>query len=472
MFMKNIIVLFLFILLPITVLSQKVYVEVIKSENVALSEWSIFNDQNLPAFAGKEYFRDDSISFTLEANKRYFLQLSVYGVYNPDTTMYSLKLNGETVLLIPSEIKPGDYSYPFFTGTKNEPVKITGGTNAVISDFPWQVYYVSGDLLCGGSIISENWVITAAHCTRNNDGTSISPSVMTIKAGATNPYNNLEGQKYNISDVIVHEDYNNTTLENDIALLKLAEPINIANAIPIKLINSDDVASGATDPGVMSWVTGWGLTRVRPEIYPTTLQKVQLPVISNTQASVVWGTIPESDIMAGYLNGNKDACNGDSGGPLVVPVSDEYKLAGIVSWGSDNCNTYGGYSRVSDFETWIRTKTGIEKEFKPPVPFGDTLVCQGNGIGQYSIEPITGATNYEWILLPAEAGIITSDSQNASIQWNSGYVGLSTVKIRVTIGTRLSEWSKLNVRIVKNTTIKSQSADTVLCAEQPVSLND
>jgi hypothetical protein len=403
--MKNFILIFLFILLPFAAVSQKVAVEVIKVADVALSEWQVLDEQNNQAFSGNEYFKDDSVFFTLEANKRYFLKISIIEIHNPDTTLYTLNLNEEAILLIPSNIKPGDYSFPFFTGIKSEEVKITGGTNAVISDFPWQVYFVSGDLLCGGSIISENWVVTAAHCTKNDDGTTISPSVMSVKAGATNPYNASEGKKYNISGVIVHENYNSITLENDIALLKVAEPINIANTSPIKLINSDDVASGATDPGVMSWVTGWGLTRVRPEVFPTILQKVQLPIVSNSQASVAWSSIPESDIMAGYLNGNKDACSGDSGGPLVVPVSDEYKLAGIVSWGSSNCNTYGGYTRVSDFETWIRTNTGIEKEYKPPAPQGDTLICQGNETSQYYIEPIIGATNYEWILLPAGAGL-------------------------------------------------------------------
>ena len=66
------------------------------------------------------------------------------------------------------------------------------------------------------------------------------------------------------------------------------------------------------------------------------------------------------DLMAGYQNGNKDACNGDSGGPLVVPVFGEYKVAGIVSWGSTQCSTYGAYTRVSDFLQWIRSKTGLQ----------------------------------------------------------------------------------------------------------------
>ena len=111
--------------------------------------------------------------------------------------------------------------------------------------------------------------------------------------------------------------------------------------------------AGAIVPGVMSWVTGYGLTMISPPTVPTQLQKVQLPIVSNATASVVWPDIASTDLMAGYRNGNKDACSGDSGGPLVVPVDGEYKLAGMVSWGSSKCNTYGAYTRVSDFESWI-----------------------------------------------------------------------------------------------------------------------
>lgn len=221
----------------------------------------------------------------------------------------------------------------------------------------------------------------------------------------------------------------------------------------------------------MSWVTGWGLTHVNPNVFPTSLQKVQLPVVSNAQASTVWSTIPSTDIMAGYLNGNKDACNGDSGGPLVVPVLGEYKLAGIVSWGSQNCNTYGAYTRVSAFETWIRTKTGIAKDYKPPSLVGDSIICQGTESSEYSIGTIQGVTAYEWKLLPTSAGVISGNSGNAFVLWNISYAGSVNVIIRVTIDNKVSDWSRLNVKVVQNTILLSQSVDTALCAGQPINLS-
>ena len=389
----------------------------------------------------------------------------------PDTTLLILYLNGEPLLNIRSDVGSGDHLFPFFTGTKTINAKITGGTDAFISDFPWQVYYISGNFRCGGSIISGKWILTAAHCTKDDTGGAIPASSMFVRVGLNNPSNASDGKTYAVSEVIVHAGYNDQTLLNDIALLKLTDSINFPNAKPIKLITSSDVSEGATVPGVLAWVTGWGLTHVNPNVIPTALQKVQLPIVTIAQASTVWGSIPSTDLMAGFLNGNKDACNGDSGGPLVVPVLGEYKLAGIVSWGSANCNTYGAYTAVSMMEDWIRTNTGIAKEFVPPVPVGSSIVCQGTESSQYSVTPVPGAASYEWKVLPASAGIISGNSFNASILWDQSYTGPVNIIVRVTINNVVSDWSRLDANVVLNTALLSQSADTVICARQPVTLS-
>jgi hypothetical protein len=451
-------------------MAQKVSVEAIKTEKAALIQWQILDAQYHLVFSANEYLRNDSVNFGLEANKRYLLQISVDKIYIPDTTLFSLRVNGEPIMMINSDIQPGDHFFPFFTGVQDRQAKITGGSDALISDFPWQVYYISGNTRCGGTIISENWILTAAHCATISTGNVVPISQMSIKVGANNPTSSLEGKKYNVSKVIVHEGYNSQTLENDIALLKLTEPINFTNAVPIELISKDDSISGATDPGVMSWLTGWGLTNVNPYTYPTRLQKVQLPLISNLQAATVWASIPKSDIMAGYLNGNKDACMGDSGGPLVVPVSGGYKLAGIVSWGSTKCDTYGAYTRVSSFENWIETNTGIQIGYKPPSPQGDTLICEGEESSNYSIMQLPTASAYEWKVMPENAGIISGNSENATVIWNPGYDGLVTIMLRVTIDNKVSDWSNLNVKVIKKTKMLRQSGDTEICAGQPINL--
>jgi hypothetical protein len=217
-------------------------------------------------------------------------------------------------------------------------------------------------------------------------------------------------------------------------------------------------------------VTGWGLTTVNPKVFPTKLQKVQLPIISIAQASTVWQSIPSTDLMAGYKNGNKDACSGDSGGPLVVPVVDEYRLAGIVSWGSPQCNTYGAYTEISQFESWIRQHTGIQALRKPPVPAGDTLICQGQATERFSVGSTAGISGFEWRLLPSSAGSVSGTATSATVVWNTSFTGLTTLAYRFTINGENSDWSRLRIRVEKNTRLLRQSADTTLCEGQPITL--
>ena len=462
--MKRYLFIFLLFLFSISVLSQKVTIEVFQSKNPGLTAWQILDNHNQIIFSGTEYLKFDSVIFGLEANRFYYLKVSVSDKIDPNTNFLSLILNNEPILYIKSDIGQGDHLFPFFTGIKAINAKITGGVSTVISDFPWQVYFISGNFRCGGSIIGNRWVVTAAHCTKDNSGAAIPASSMSVVVGVNNPSNPLEGKTYQVSQAIVNSGYNDQTLINDIALLKLVDTINFANAKPIKLVNANDVAEGAILPGVMSWVTGWGYIQVNPNVLPTSLQKVQLPIISLAQAETVWGsTIPATDLMAGYLNGNKDACNGDSGGPLVVPVLGEYKLAGIVSWGSQNCDTYGAYTRVSDFIDWIKTNTELPIDFRPAEPRGDSIICQGTESSQYSVPVVAGATVYEWALYPASAGIITGNSQNSSVIWNPAFTGSVNVILRVTVNGKVSDWSRLGVNLALNTRLLTQSADTALC---------
>jgi hypothetical protein len=463
--MKRFLFISLLFLNTVTALSQKVTMQVLQTKNSGLTSWQIIDNQNTTVFPGNNYFQNDSVSFSLEADRYYFLKISVAGINNPDTSLYSVLLNGEPILFIKSDIGPGDHLFPFFTGIRSISAKITGGTNAVISDFPWQVYYISGNFRCGGSIINGNWILTAGHCTQTDIGTPIPASSMFVKVGANNPANALEGKTYAVSQVIVNERFiNQNPPVYDIALLRLKDTINFLNATPINLISAADVKAGATVPGIMSWVTGWGLTHVSPDVLPSSLQKVQLPVVTNAQASTVWDFIPSTDIMAGFLNGNKDACSGDSGGPLVVPVAGEYKLAGIVSWGSPNCNTYGAYTRVSDFEKWILKNTGL-------APVGDSIVCYGVQSSQYSIAPVPGAASYAWRLLPAGAGIISGNGRNATVLWNSAFTGKATLVVSANINNKISDWHRLYIEVAPVTKLLSQSMDTVICAGRPVTLN-
>jgi secreted trypsin-like serine protease len=470
--MKRFIFIFLLYLISFSVLAQKVNIQLLKTGNPGLSSWQIVDNQNSIIISGSDYLLSDTAAFSLEPNRRYFLKITVSKDPDPNNSLCTLILNGEPLLFIKSDVGAGDHLFPFFTGVKPLNAKIVGGSSTLISSFPWQVYYISGNYRCGGSILSGKWIVTAAHCTKDDSGNPTPASQMFVQVGANNPVNNPnDGKTYAVSQVIVNEGFDSQTLLNDIALLELTDSINFPNAVPIKIVTTDDVDAGAIDPGVMAWITGWGLTHVSPEILPSSLQEVLLPIVSDAQASTVWNSIPATDIMAGYLNGNKDACNGDSGGPLVVPVLGEYKLAGLVSWGSTNCNTYGAYTNVSDFESWIEKNTGIVYNFKPPPPVGDSIICQGTESSQYTIGTVAGATNYEWNLLPSNAGVITGNAGNASVIWNIAYTGPVNVIVRITVNDTVSDWSRLDGNVVLNTKLISQSHDTAICAAKPVILS-
>ncbi len=114
--MKRIVFFSLLVLIPGVAMSQKVTVQVIKAQNEVRSEWQILDEKYNIVFPGNEYFRSDTVTFTLDANKRYFLQISVSGTSDLTTTLYTLILNGEPIILVKSEIGPGDHFFPFFTG--------------------------------------------------------------------------------------------------------------------------------------------------------------------------------------------------------------------------------------------------------------------------------------------------------------------------------------------------------------------
>ena len=458
-------------LIPLSALPQKVAVQLTRTVNTSVAEWQILDENLISVISAKDYPAVDTVAFSLEAGKRYFLLISISEINNSDLSLFSLLVNDEPIMLVDPDIGTGDHYLPFFTGVKADgDAKITGGTNADISSFPWMVFIEAGDFTCGGSIIDNRWILTAAHCTRDDYNVRIPASSFDIVVGANNPRNPLQGKTYKVSEVIAHESFDISTLENDIALLKLTLPVDFPNAVPIKLIASLDVAAGATAPGVMSWVTGYGITSVDPVIYPSTLQKVQLPIVSNSQASSVWPDIPATDMMAGYHDGNKDACIGDSGGPLVVPVAGEYKLAGLVSWGSGDCDTYGAYTRLSLFETWITSKTGIEITFTAPVPQGETVVCSGTSRSEYRAASVAGATSYNWSMLPEEAGVISGSFENATVSWSPDYTGPVRITLLVDRNGDVSYPSGLDVNVAKLTRLISQPADSVMCAEKPVDL--
>jgi hypothetical protein len=287
-----------FFIIPVT--AQKVTINLNRSEESSMTFWHILDEDGLEVISANNYMNEDSLSFSLTANNLFSLRIIVTEPVVPSPLNYTLGINGEDILRINEQLPTGEHEFKFFTGLKTPVSKIVGGSNASIADFPWQVYFKTGKYVCGATIIAPEWVITAAHCTVDENNNQVPIAGMTIVAGSATPLIPDIGKTYQISQVIAHEEYNRLSFENDIALLKLSEPINIATASPIKLISTVDVNDGCTAPGVMSLVTGWGYVSVAPPTAARTLQKALLPIVSNDQASLVCEVIPRKYLMAGY----------------------------------------------------------------------------------------------------------------------------------------------------------------------------
>ncbi|XP_072273024.1 uncharacterized protein [Pyxicephalus adspersus] len=261
------------------------------------------------------------------------------------------------------ERAPGTVKAAIECGKPQVANRIMGGQNAQVGKWPWQVsLQLSGRHFCGGSLISESWVVSAAHCIIS----SVTTSTLTVCLGCYQlSYANSQQIYVGVKTIIKNPRFTSIGSLGDISLIQLKTPINYTDYIlPVCLPTANvDFPSGQ-----YCWVTGWGTIMSGVNLpSPKTLQEAQIPLIDTETCdylyhinSAVSSSTPQilSDmICAGYRSGGVDSCQGDSGGPLVCSHDGQWFLAGLVSWG-EGCgkvNRPGVYTRLTTYQDWIVT---------------------------------------------------------------------------------------------------------------------
>ncbi|KAI8521868.1 hypothetical protein Bbelb_016220 [Branchiostoma belcheri] len=243
--------------------------------------------------------------------------------------------------------------------------RVVGGTEAEPGSWPWQVSLRPVDdetwHFCGGSIINEDWVVTAAHCV---DG-DYKPLVVVGEHSRTDPADDPERAVVATAKTINHPGFVWWTMVNDIALLKLASPLTFSDRVsPVCLSDTSMV----TSPTTFCTITGWGTMAEGGDCCPNKLQQADVPIVEDDHCENTYQRLfrqslglvprmrPAKHICAGYTEGGVDSCQGDSGGPLTCQAPDgTYYQAGVVSYG-EGCGQEdipGVYTEVSSVYEWI-----------------------------------------------------------------------------------------------------------------------
>lgn len=228
--------------------------------------------------------------------------------------------------------------------------RIIGGSAVAEGSYPWIVnLQEDGDFICGGSLIADHWVLTAAHCV-----THASAEHYTLRLGVRDLSKSDQGEMRIVDKIIVHPDFSYDTLQNDVALLRFSKSISIS---PVTLMNTS--AFNDLQTGQALLVAGWGSADTAGNIYPSILQRAAVPLINHAQCIAEYADVDVNitDKMVCAGGETTDSCFGDSGSPLFQETdAGDIQQVGVVSFGaSETCadGFPGIYSRVDAYADFL-----------------------------------------------------------------------------------------------------------------------